>query len=223
MPTTGTLAETSGTLPLVLVPDGAADRAADAVVEYLRDPAARVEERLATHGAILLRGFELADPAAFERVARVVDSELKNNYLGTSPRDALTPYVFSASELPGYYPIPQHCEMSFLRRPPRRLFFCCLLPNGGDGGETPLCDFRSVARDLDPAVLERFERRGVRIIRNYCGPSQGAGSTCGSSSAGTRCSRPPTAPPSRRPAATTDSRPAGTAAIDCDWSIRSLP
>ena len=96
------------------------------------------------------------------------------DYLGTSPRDALTPYVFSASELPGYYPIAQHCEMRFLKKPPRRLFFCCLRPNDGPGGETPLCDFRKVARDLAPAVLDRFERRGVRIIRNYCGPSGGS-------------------------------------------------
>lgn len=174
MPQIGRLDETAGTLPLVLTPTADHERSADAVVAYLRDPQSQIPDRLAAHGAILLRGFDLADPAAFERVARAIDGELKNNYLGTSPRDALTPYVFSASELPGYYPIAQHCEMSFLKKPPRRLFFCCLRPNDGPGGETPLCDFRKVARDLAPAVLDRFERRGVRIIRNYCGPSGGS-------------------------------------------------
>ena len=174
MPQTGRLDETAGPLPLVLTPTGDHERSADAVVAYLGDPQAQIAQRLAAHGAILLRGFDLADPVAFERAARAIDGELKNNYLGTSPRDALTPYVFSASELPGYYPIAQHCEMSFLKKPPRRLFFCCLRPNDGEGGETPLCDFRKVARDLAPEVLDRFERRGVRIIRNYCGPSGGS-------------------------------------------------
>ena len=174
MPQTGRLTETSGSLPLVLVPTADPERSADAAVAYLGDPQARIADRLAEHGAILLRGFDLGDPAAFERAARAIDGELKNNYLGTSPRDALTPYVFSASELPGYYPIPQHCEMSFLKEPPRRLFFCCLQPSDGEGGETPLCDFRRVAADLPAPVLERFEHRGVRIIRNYCGPSGGS-------------------------------------------------
>ena len=47
-------------------------------------------QRLAAHGALLFRGFDVADAPAFERVARAVDAELKNEYLGTSPRNALT-------------------------------------------------------------------------------------------------------------------------------------
>lgn len=128
---------------------------------------------LREHGAVLLRGFDVRAAIDFERVAKAIEPGLKNEYLGTSPRDALTEYVFSASELPPYYPIPQHCEMTFLREPPRRLFFSCLVAPQGGGGETPLCDFRRVAAGLDPAVRERFERGGIRIIRNYNGPSGG--------------------------------------------------
>jgi hypothetical protein len=131
----------------------------------------RVEERLATHGAILFRGFEIADAPTFERVARALDDDLKTEYLGTSPRSALTAHVFTASELPVFYPIPQHCEMSFTAHPPRRLFFCCLVEPAE--GETPLADFRNVLRDLDPAVRRRFEERGLRIVRNYSGPAGG--------------------------------------------------
>jgi hypothetical protein len=83
----------------------------------------------------------------------------------------VTDYVFNASELPCYYPIPQHIEMSFVARPPRTVFFSCLVEPTGPGGETPLVDFRAVLRDLDPSVRRRFERLGVRNVRNYDGPA----------------------------------------------------
>lgn len=126
------------------------------------------------HGAVLFRGFGNSTPVEFEQVARTIDPELKNDYLGTSPRDALTDYVFSASELPPWYPIPQHCEMSFLPRPPRRLIFCCLQACEGPGGETPLADFRAVWRDLNPQTRAKFEKLGVRNVRSYDGPDAGA-------------------------------------------------
>ncbi len=158
-------------LPLVIQP--MEDRSVAHLCDWLRARADWMQTHLVRHGAILFRGFDLHDAPAFERVARAIDTDLKNKYLGTSPRDAITDYVFSASELPGYYPIPQHCEMTFTANPPRRIFFCCLLEPATGCGETPLVDFRAVYRDLDPTVRERFERGGVRIVRNYSGPQGG--------------------------------------------------
>ncbi|MFN7143096.1 MAG: TauD/TfdA family dioxygenase [Myxococcota bacterium] len=158
--------------PLLVTPEG--PRSVDALVAWLGREADTVRARLREAGALLFRGFTVKDAASFERVARAVDDGLQNTYLGTSPRDALTDYVFTASELPAHYPIPQHAEMSFLPTPPRTLFFCALRPNDGPGGETPLADLRAVYRDLDPAVRERWEARGLRIVRNYGGP-EGAG------------------------------------------------
>jgi hypothetical protein len=108
-------------LPLAVRPRG--NKSADALVAWLAERPEETHNRLLEHGAILFRGFSIETPEDFERVARAIDPELKNEYLGTSPRDGLTDYVFSASELPSYYPIPQHCEMSFTGHPPRRLFF----------------------------------------------------------------------------------------------------
>jgi alpha-beta hydrolase superfamily lysophospholipase len=163
-----------GRLPLVIEPG--ADRSGRALEAWLTDHRSFVADKLTEHGALLARGFDVADAPAFERIARAVEPELKNDYLGTSPRRGLTDHVFSASELPPYYPIPSHCEMSFLAHPPRRLFFCCLRPSAGPGGETPIVDFRAVCRDLDPDVLGRFVRLGVRSLRTYDGPgAPGAG------------------------------------------------
>ena len=160
-------------LPLVIEPMSDAARPALVLRSWIIANRKLVQEALTERGALLFRGFAVDNPADFERVARGVDPYLKKDYLGTSPRHALTDFVFSASELPPYYPIPQHCEMSFTRTPPSRLFFCCLVPSSGPGGETPLCDFRQVYQDLDPDVRARFLAKGVRNIRNYAGPEGG--------------------------------------------------
>jgi alpha-ketoglutarate-dependent taurine dioxygenase len=163
-----TLPQSKRELPLVVRPGE--DRRPEWLREWLQSEHELVQAKLAQHGAILLRGFAIDDATAFESVARAIAGDLKNDYLGTSPRNALTSHVFSASELPPHYPIPQHCEMSFVADPPKQLFFCALAPNEGPGGETPLVDFERIPIDLDPGVRTRFEARGVRNIRNYAAP-----------------------------------------------------
>jgi alpha-ketoglutarate-dependent taurine dioxygenase len=160
-------------LPLVIEPLGREGRPVPVLTDWIAANHALLRRQLTEHGALLFRGFAVDGASDFERVARAVDPHLKNDYLGTSPRNTLTDYVFSASELPPYYPIPQHCEMSFTRDPPARLFFCCFVPSSGPGGETPLADFRKVYADLDPEVRARFVAKGVRNIRNYGGPEGG--------------------------------------------------
>ena len=158
-------------LPLVV--EARAERSVDALLDWIAARHDLVKDRLLAHGAILFRGFEVFDAPAFERVARAVSPVLQNEYLGTSPRNALTDYVFTASELPPFYPIPQHCEMSFTAHPPEKLFFCCLVEPAAGSGETPLADFRKVLRSLDPERVKRFEEKGLRIVRNYSGPDGG--------------------------------------------------
>jgi alpha-ketoglutarate-dependent taurine dioxygenase len=155
-------------LPLVLQPDG--DTTKNTLISYLQDNNKELYDKLYKHGAILLRGFDIESPKDFEEVAKAVDSELKNDYLGTSPRDKIggTDFIFSASELPNFYPIMQHCEMSFLKYPPNKLFFYCAV-EPQYGGETPICNFREVYKQLDKNIREEFERKGLTTIRNYSG------------------------------------------------------
>ena len=134
-----------------------------------------VNAKFLEHGALLLRGFPIDTPAQFEQVAKAIDSELKNDYLGTSPRDKVagTNFVFTASELPPFYPIMQHCEMSFLPHPPKKLFFYCHI-EPQYGGETPICDFRKVYEQLDKDIRNEFETKGVTTVRNYSGLNSGS-------------------------------------------------
>ncbi len=155
-------------LPLVISPNKE-DATKETLVSWINEHNAEVEQYLNTSGALLFRGFTIHSPMDFEAVARAIDKDLKNDYMGTSPRDKKTEYVFSASELPSHYPIMQHCEMSFLPTAPRRLFFYCHV-EPTYGGETPICDFRKVYKDLDPVVRDAFEKKGVKHIRNYSSP-----------------------------------------------------
>lgn len=172
------LFEGTSTLPLVLEPasTSTADTSVETLATWIRENQAQVSNLLRDHGALLFRGFGVRTPADFEKAALALEPNLGSEYLGTSPRLGVgnTKHVFSASELPGYYPIPQHCEMTFVKNPPKKLIFSCLVPVQGPGGETPLVDFRKVWAELDPAVRDRFVQGGFRIIRNYEGP-EGAG------------------------------------------------
>ncbi|MFK7898782.1 MAG: TauD/TfdA family dioxygenase [Myxococcota bacterium] len=165
-----------GELPLVFEPrsDAPEAKSIDALAQGLEKHADWVRDRLVEHGAFRFRGFDAEKPEDFERIARVVSPALGNDYMGTSPRGALTDYVFNASELPDYFPIPQHCEMSFCAEPPTHLFFYCMDEPAPDSGETPLCDFRKVWRDLDAGVRDRFIEGGIRIVRNYASPHEDA-------------------------------------------------
>ncbi len=163
----------SGDLPLTVAAQN--DSSVTHLCQWLEQSVTAVRAALNKHGAIRFRGFDVQSPDALEKIARAISPHLKNDYLGTSPRDAVTDYVFHASELPGFYPIPQHCEMSFCANPPRWLFFSALIPSRGEGGETPLCDFRKVWNDIDSDVRDRFVQRGLKIVRNYAAPDAPAG------------------------------------------------
>ena len=140
-------------LPLLVEPVSGESAKVSSLISWLRENHPSFKNQLMKHGAILFRNFNLPAADDFEAVAKAIDPGLKNNYLGTSPRNRRTEYVFSASELPNFYPIPQHCEMSFMDQPPRHLFFyCAVAPE--KGGETPLVDFRKVYQQLDPEIRE---------------------------------------------------------------------
>ena len=139
------------------------------LLAWIAEHRVEIETEWVQHGALRLRGFEVLGPAAFEQVALALEPDLKNDYLGTSPRNAKSRYVFSASELPPFFPIAQHSEMSFLPSAPRKLFFHCTIAPP-QHGETPTVDWRAVWRGLPPAMRDRFSAHGVRYIRNYEGP-----------------------------------------------------
>jgi len=164
--------------PMVVSPNGTDDfDTIEDVVEWTVNNKEWLYEKLYQHGGILFRGFTkaLAIPQDFEKLALTLEPDLEEFYLGTSTRSVHegTRVVHSASNYPGWRIIPSHMEMSFLPELPTRQFFYAYAPNSGDGGETPLVDFRQVFRDLNPKVVEKFKQRKVKYIRMYNDPDEG--------------------------------------------------
>eukprot|EP01083_Nonionella_stella_P159995 522543_1 len=137
--------------------------------QFVTTNAQWLNDKLPVHGAILFRGFNVSTPQQFEQISLVLEPNLEEVYLGTSPRELQTntTYVHSASEFPGWKVIPSHCEMSFLVDPPKRQFFYAHHPNTSPGGETPLIDFKAIRDDMDPQILKRFKQKKIRYIRHY--------------------------------------------------------
>ncbi len=161
-------------LPLIIEPNGNGNSKQE-LLAWLKANKAEMNEKFIKHGAILFRGFEINNPNDFEDLAVVVDPRLEHAYYGTSPRNLVkgTKHVFTASELPGYYPIMQHCEMSYVKNPPVNIFFYCHV-EPDYGGESPICNFRRVYADMDPKIREEFDRKGVLTVRNYSGLDGGS-------------------------------------------------
>eukprot|EP00048_Salpingoeca_helianthica_P020714 m.8058 g.8058 ORF g.8058 m.8058 type:complete len:420 (-) comp5160_c0_seq1:116-1375(-) len=136
----------------------------------LAEEAELIQNLIFKFGAVLLRGFPIKTPQEFEHIAGLIEPNLDDKYLGTSPRLLVpnTSHVFSASEFPGPVVIPVHCEMSFTHAPPPTIiFYAFRAPDSGKGGETPLSDFQAVWGDLPNSVRSVFESNDVLNVRSY--------------------------------------------------------
>jgi alpha-ketoglutarate-dependent taurine dioxygenase len=123
-------------------------------------------EKLHDPGAILLRDTGLATADEFRRWLREGSPDLLDYDYGSTPRSQVTEGVYTSTEYPPHQHIPQHNEMAYTDRWPRRLWFFCARP-AEQGGTTPLSDARAVLARLDPALRRRFEAHGVLYVRNY--------------------------------------------------------
>ncbi|HEX8353373.1 MAG TPA: TauD/TfdA family dioxygenase [Pyrinomonadaceae bacterium] len=150
-----------GELPLVVRPASADVDLAD----WARHNAAHVEQRLATHGAVLFRDFAVTAPVHFEQFASALCPDLFNEN-GEHPRRTVSGKVYTPVFYPPDKQLLWHNENSFNHQWPTRIWFGCLRPADA-GGETPLADSRRVYEMIDPAVRREFEARGVMYVRNY--------------------------------------------------------
>ncbi|GBF37160.1 TauD/TfdA family dioxygenase [Leptospira johnsonii] len=156
-------------LPIVYSPSSPEKADLKYLTGWIKKNHKEIQRDLLIYGAILFRGFNIGSSENFEKVALALDRNLSEAYLGTSPRDKKTKFVHTASELPSAYPIMQHAEMSFLNKPPKKLFFYAKLAPSKNG-ETPITDLRTVLREMPSHISEKVEKEGIRYIRHYDGP-----------------------------------------------------
>ncbi len=62
--------------------------------DYISAHKDEIAQGLTEKGAVLFRAFGIKDTQSFEDAAKLLDPELKNDYLGTSPRNKISEYGF---------------------------------------------------------------------------------------------------------------------------------
>lgn len=128
----------------------------------------RLRALLQEHAAILFRGF--SEPATAPEFQSFIEATCAGALLeytqGSTPREAVSGMVSTATVYPSDRSIPLHNELSYAHEWPRTLWFQCHQP-AEQGGATPLADSRRVFAGIDSRVRDRFIEHGVMYVRNY--------------------------------------------------------
>jgi len=125
----------------------------------------QVNEGLADHGAVLLRGFSVDSPEALHRAASVICERLYGGYADLPELDAVTE-VYRATPYPPDAVIEFHNEGSHLERWPTRQFLACRTP-ARSGGETVVADGRRVLAELESEIVSELRDRGLCYVRHF--------------------------------------------------------
>ena len=148
-----------GTLPILRV-DAAGDAARWAAEQ--RDA---LRAAVAEHGSLLVRGLGLRDPAETEAVFRGLGT-LMTEREAFAERRVYAQGVYSASKWPSNQPMCAHHELSYGVEFPSLMLFACL-EAATSGGATPVADAAAVLDAVPAGLVERFERVGWLLVRNY--------------------------------------------------------
>lgn len=118
------------------------------------------------HGAVLVRGLGLRDTAGAAAVFGALTSTLMAEREAFAPREAHGGGVYSSTKWPANQPMCMHHELSYTLEFPGLMMFACLTAPTG-GGATGVSDAPTVLEALPSALVERFEREGWLLVRNY--------------------------------------------------------
>lgn len=124
-----------------------------------------IKKCLLTHGAILIRGFEISSNQDFIKVKKkITNSESLDYFDGNSPRTKINTDVYTSTEYPNELSITLHNELSYSNKWPTNIFFYCETPSEV-GGETPIIDGRYFLKLLDNSIVNEFEKKGIIYSR----------------------------------------------------------
>ncbi|BAK77321.1 taurine catabolism dioxygenase TauD/TfdA [Pseudogulbenkiania sp. NH8B] len=117
------------------------------------------------HGALLVRGLGLRDVeevgAVFRQLGRPM---IEREAFATRQRYA--DGLYSSSKWPPSQPMCMHHELSYALEFPSLMLFACLTAPSEEGA-TSLADETVIGRALPADLVDRFERLGWLLVRNY--------------------------------------------------------
>lgn len=126
-----------------------------------------LESLLLRHGAVLFQGFKINGSGHFEQlISKLYDRELLEYKNRSTPRTLVKGRIYTSTEYPPDETIPLHNENAYTSSWPSRVLFFCVTA-ASQGGETTIADSRRVLARISAPTRERFERLGVRYVRNF--------------------------------------------------------
>ncbi len=142
-----------------------ADASPQGLREYL-ESVPDLDQLLIDSGAILMRGFGVAEPDVPALLDRLLPDRMDYVH-GNSPRTKTAKALYTSTEYPADEVISLHNEMSYAANYPTRLAFFCAVP-AETGGATPVADGEKWLSSMDAEVRDMFAG-GVRYIQNLHG------------------------------------------------------
>lgn len=133
---------------------------------WVADNLETLRSAVQSHGSLLVRGLDVADAAQAGRLAALIAGPLITERESFAPRTAYAPAVYTSSAWPANQPMCMHHELSYAQELPGTMVFACLRAPAS-GGETAVADAAAVLADLPAEVVDRFERDGWQLVRNY--------------------------------------------------------
>jgi alpha-ketoglutarate-dependent taurine dioxygenase len=128
----------------------------------------QIEHRLHAHGALLFRGFDVADVGEFSACVDAISGGCVAYMFRASPRTQVDTRfnVYTSTDYPAAERIFPHNEHSYSPVFPLELYFYCDVP-AQRGGETPVGATREIFRRIRAEVSDSLRQRGVMYVRNY--------------------------------------------------------
>src|SRR5215470_3456294 len=122
---------------------------------------------VAEHGAVLVRGLGLRDAAEVAAVSRgLATAGLMTEREAFAERQTYAEGLYSSSKWPPNQPMCMHHELSYRLEFPGLMLFACLSAPA-TGGVTGVADATAVLDALPGDLVERLEREGWMLVRNY--------------------------------------------------------
>jgi len=121
---------------------------------------------VAEYGSVLVRGLGLHDSTEIGAVFARLATGLMTEKEAFASRRTYSEGVYSSSKWPSNQPMCMHHELSYTLEFPGLMLFACLRAPA-DGGATAVADSPTVLNALPTELVERFEREGWLLTRNY--------------------------------------------------------
>ncbi|XP_070567974.1 dapdiamide synthesis protein DdaC-like [Ptychodera flava] len=125
-----------------------------------------IDEKLHVYGTILFRGLPVENADDFSRFFKRLGFSSMTYQGGAGERTEKADQVTSATDIdPPIFTIEPHNEMAYVDHYPLKIFFYCDVPaKPGGGGETGITDVRDILPKLDPKVVQKFDKLGLKYF-----------------------------------------------------------